>query len=92
MAECVCWRDRRSTCVYLHKRASVLAALPLILDIGFDIFAVFGHNTKKVLLIIDYYKKGCCFLVHLIIVQQKLGLLQLSFGTKSIFLFGGLSM
>ena len=32
---CVC------VCVYMQKRASVLVLSPLILDIGFDIFAVF---------------------------------------------------
>lgn len=47
--------------MHLHKRASVLVALPLILDIGFDIFAVFGHNTKKVLLIIDITKRTAAF-------------------------------
>ena len=28
-------------CLYMQQRASVLVVVPLILDIGFDIFAVF---------------------------------------------------
>ena len=81
-------------CVHMHERASLLVVLPLILGIGFDLFAMFwswyqksSFNHK-----LFYYKKGCCFLLQLAIVQQKLGLLQLSFGMKSIFLFRCLSM